>query len=496
MWYGMSNIIARLINAIVSPLLTYLLGDDQAGMIDMGAFSMLYAAIAVANIIYTYGFETGYFRFANQPDVEEKNLFRTTLSSLLISSVFLSAALIIWRQPISDALAIGEFPGIITLMALIIGMDTVATIPFARLRHQGRPKRYAFIKISGILIYIGLIFIFLYIIPVIEGNKTDNPISQWIRSQNRVFLIFLANFVQSLVSLLLLAKEFKGFSLKIDQKLWSAIFKYSAPMILIGMAGMINEVMDRFFLQYWLPMGPADAQAQMGIYSANYRIAIFISLFIQAFRLGAEPFFFREAKETNAPRTYALVMKWFVITLCLAFLFSSLYLDIIAKINKGNFQTGKDIIPIVLLANVFLGIYYNMSVWYKVANKMYWGMIITGIGAVITIMLCYYYIPIYGIFAPAWATLICYAAMTILAYLIGQKYYPIPYPLIRIAMYLFFSVMLFVVQQWIKVVFIPSSIEVIYTLASGSIFLLLFVLVVAKMEKINPGAIRKSIRKK
>ncbi|MBX9450061.1 MAG: oligosaccharide flippase family protein [Taibaiella sp.] len=264
MWYGMSNIIARLINAIVSPLLTYLLGDDQAGMIDMGAFSMLYAAIAVANIIYTYGFETGYFRFANQPGVEEKNLFRTTLSSLLISSVFLSAALIIWRQPISDALAIGEFPGIITLMALIIGMDTVATIPFARLRHQGRPKRYAFIKISGILIYIGLIFIFLYIIPVIEGNESDNPISQWIRSQNRVFLIFLANFVQSLVSLLLLAKEFKGFSLKIDQKLWSAIFKYSAPMILIGMAGMINEVMDRFFLQYWLPMSPADAQAPNG----------------------------------------------------------------------------------------------------------------------------------------------------------------------------------------------------------------------------------------
>ncbi|MBX9450062.1 MAG: polysaccharide biosynthesis C-terminal domain-containing protein [Taibaiella sp.] len=156
----------------------------------------------------------------------------------------------------------------------------------------------------------------------------------------------------------------------------------------------------------------------------------------------------------------------------------------------------KDIIPIVLLANVFLGIYYNMSIWYKVANKMYWGMIITGIGAAITIVLCYYYIPVYGIFAPAWATLICYTAMTILAYLIGQKYYPIPYPLIRIAMYLFFSVMLFIIQQWIKVVCIPSSMEVIYTLASGSILLLLFVLVAAKIEKISLSAIRKSIRKK
>lgn len=494
MLYGLSSVVAKTINAFMGILLTYLLGDNRAGMADMGSYSLLYAGIAVANIIYTFGFETGYFRFVNQKGTEEKNIFRTTAGSLFLSSTIFSLILIAASVPLSHFLEIGHMPELINIIAGIIFLDTIAAIPFARLRYQEKPLRYAVVRISGILIYIASTITFLYFLPE-YGSGSNNVIVQWLLAQDRVKLIFIANLLQSLFTVLMLLPQFSGFKLKPDWVVWKSIVRYSAPMIVIGLAGMVNELMDRFFLQYWLPGSPEDAQVQVGLYSANYRIAIFISLFIQAFRMGAEPFFFKSSQEKNAPQTYALVMKWFVITLCVAFLFSALYVDIIAKVNKGNYQDGRGIIPVVLMANVFLGIYYNLSIWYKVANKMYWGILITLSGAAVTVAVCYVYIPIYGIYAPAWATLLCYVVMVILAYLSGRKYYPVPYAVGRILFYLFLAVVLYVVQHLGRTYWLSDMNSLWYSFVSGTILLALFLIFVIKKEKINVGALLATLRK-
>lgn len=483
MWYGVSNIISRMVSAIITPLLTYLLGDDKSGKEDMGTFFLLYAAIALGNIIYTYGLETGYFRFVNQPNVKEKTLFNTAFTSLLISSTLLSLGIILGKTFFSEILSVSAYPELIIYIALLFWLDTMSALPFARLRQQGRPMFYALVKILGVLANLFFVLLFLYVIPV-WMKDVNWSILEWIRAQNRVSLLLIANLLQSLIALVLLFKVYKNFRLNIDLSLWRKVLAYSLPMILIGMAGMINEVLDRFFLRAWLPLNEVDAKAQIGIYGANYKLGIIIALFIQAFKLGAEPFFFNEANKENARENFARIMKWFVITLCIAFLTSALFYEVLALINKGNYQEGKDIVPIILLANVYLGIYYNLSIWYKLTAKMFWGVIITGIGALVTVLICYYYIPIYGIMAPAWATLICYALMTVIAYLVGQKYYPVPYQIKEISLYLFLAVGLFALQQVIKMWWIPEQFGIYYIIFSGIIFLLFFLYIIVKKENI------------
>lgn len=486
LWYGLSNIVGRLIGAMLSPLLTYLLGDDATGMMNMGEHTILYAWIAVGNIIFTYGLETGYFRFIHKKDVHARTLFNTTFTSLLLTTILFVTGLIIFRIPLAEGLAIAGHEIFIIYMALILGLDTIATIPFAKLRSENRPKQYAFIKITGIIINIAFVLIFLYVVPTYFANS-QSTIVQWILSQHKVGLILLANLIQNIVAVLLLSKAWIQVRFKIDFPLWKQIIAYSVPMIVIGLAGMINEVLDRQFLLYFLPLPEAEAKGQVGIYAANYKLAIFISLFIQAFRMGAEPFFFKEAANEDAPKTYALVMKWFAITLCLAFLVAALYLDIIGLVNKGDYRSGMGIVPIVLLANVFLGLYYNLSVWYKITDRMYWGIIITLIGAAITLGLNYLLVPIVGYWGAAWATLACYGTMTLLAYLIGQKYYPVPYAAGTISMYICIVVGMYLLQQWLKnAMSIPEgSATYWYSFISGTIGIGLFLLLVYYKEQLR-----------
>ena len=498
MWYGMSNIVGRLLGSLLSPILTFLLGDDSKGMMDMGEFSIIYAWIAVANIIFTYGFETGYFRFVNKEGVNPNKVFRTTLSSLILTTVILCSIMILFSSSISQGLQMGNFPELIIVVALILGLDTIATIPFAKLRHEERPKKYAFIKISGIVTNLFFILFFLFLAPRYFGDS-ESGIMHWINSQNKVLLIVMANLIQNVLVILLLSKEFKGFKFKLSPTLWKEILKYSSPMILIGLAGMINEVLDRQFLQWFLPMSVSETKEQVGLYAANYKIAIFISLFIQAFRMGAEPFFFKQANSKDAPVTYALVMKWFVVTLCIAFLFSSLFLDVIVLMNNSGYRAGMHIIPYVLLANVFLGMYYNFSIWYKITNKMIWGSVITIIGAIITIVINWVFIPEFGIAAPAWATLACYFSMAVIAYFIGQRYYPVPYAIKRMGLYIGTAVGLFIFQSFLYDQISDQVNLYVFKISSGLLFLILYMIMIIKVEKIRLipifNTIKKQIRK-
>ncbi len=482
-WYGASNIGARLLNYLLTPLLTNLM-HDVSGVQDYGDYSLLYAWIAVLNILFTYGFETGYFRFSNKEGIDRKDLFQTTFGSLVISSVSLIALFSFFREPINNFLNLRGHSEYIVWCLTIIGLDAVTTIPFARLRQENRPRKYAFVKISGILVNIFFTLLFLVFIPRYLAGHPGSILSGWYYSNTRVGYLILANLLQSLFVLLVLFPEWRSFRFKINTRLWKEVFAFSAPMIFIGLAGMINEVMDRQMLAKFLPLESGQIKQIVGIYSANYKLAIFITLFIQAFKMAAEPFFFNQSARENAKQTYARVMKWFVITLCFAFLFSALYLDIWKYMINAAYHSGLGIVPILLFANVCLGIYYNLSVWYKLTDRMYMGLYITLAGAVITLTGNYIFIPKWGMYASAWVTLCCYAFMVVITYLLGKKYYNVPYPVKKILSYVFVMLLLFFVKQGIDILtqhLQPlSQLAIRFVSASG--LMLLFLLLVVKAE--------------
>lgn len=481
LWYGVSSIGARFLNYLLTPLITYLL-QDPSGVQDYGDYSLIYAWIALVNIVFTYGFETGYFRFANKAGTDRNSLFQTTFGSLLLSSLLLGSLLVIFRQPVAAFLGL-DFPRYIVWCAALICLDAICTIPFARLRQEGRPRKYALIKLSGILVNIGLTVFFLVYLPRLADGFPGSLADRFYRGNSHVGFLIMANLLQNLFVFLLLAKEWRIFTFKIDPKLWKSVFVYSSPMILIGLAGMINEVLDRHFLATLLPMDEAGAKRIVGIYSANYKLSIFITLFIQAFRMAAEPFFFNNAAQKNAPALYARVMKWFVITMALAFLFTALFLDIWQYLIGEAYRSGLGIVPILLAANICLGMYYNLSIWYKLTDKMRMGLYITLAGTAVTLAGNYGFIPEYGMQAAAWSTFACYFTMMILAWALGQKYYPVPYPLGRIALYLGTMLGLYLLHN-LSGAGLPAWANVL----NGLIALAAFLLLVVRLERRELGS--------
>jgi O-antigen/teichoic acid export membrane protein len=486
LWYGLSNVGVKMLNFLLTPLLTNLLADKQ-GMVDYGNMSIIFAWIAAANIIFTYGLETAYFRFCNKNEYTHENIFHTAFGSILISTLGLSILLLLVKNPIQVFLELGNHTEYIVWCISILALDSLSAIPFARLRQENKPRKYAFIKLASIIINISSVVLFIVVLPKWVSNHPDSAFSHWYQSKSRLGFVLLANLFQSLFTFLMLFKEWRVFRFKIDKKLWVQMFIYSSPMIIIGLAGMINEVMDRQFLDKLLPFSPAENKRIVGIYGANYKLAIFITLFIQAFKMAAEPFFFSQAKEKNAPVLYARVMKWFVITLAIAFLFSALYIDVwqVTIIRGKSYRTGVGVVPVLLLANIFLGIYYNLSVWYKLTDRMRMGIYITIIGAIITFIGNYYFIPKWGMYASAWATFVCYFVMMILAYFMGQKYYPIPYPIKKILSYLTVMLIFFFVKTGVNYATeglnYPLQLTLRVVTATG--LMLLYLLLVMKVER-------------
>lgn len=486
LWYGASNVGARFLNYLLTPLITYLLQSPE-GVKDYGNYSLLYAWIAVANIIFTYGFETGFFRFSNKEGIDRNSIFQTTFGSIILSTIALAILLIFLRVPISHLLGLGNHPDYITWCIFLIGLDTLSTIPFAKLRQDDRPKRYAFIKLSGIVVNIIFTVLLLVCLPKYIKVNPQSFLAGWYSNNTAVGFLILANLFQNIFVFLTLFPEWKTFQFSINYHLWEKIFKYSSPIVFIGIAAMINEVMDRQMLATFLPLTPSEAKRIVGIYSANYKLAIFITLFIQAFKLAAEPFFFDKSKSKNAPIIYAHVMKWFIIVMASAFLFTSLYLDIWKYFIGSAYRRGLGIVPILLAANICLGIYYNLSIWYKLTDKMRVGMYITFIGAVITLLINYFFIPEWGMYASAWATFFCYFVMMLIAYLWGQKFYPIPYNLKRAAVYLGTMLILFFAEGIVKAFTTNLAIR----LLAATFFMGLFLLLLYKVEhKAIKGVIR------
>lgn len=474
-WYGASSIAARFLNYLLTPYLTAKL--TGAGF---GEMSLVYAAIPFLNVIFTYGIETAYFRFS-QREGFKKDIYSTSSISIIISTLVLTALLILSHSTFAHWLKLEDHPEFITYSALIIGFDTLATLPFAKLRQDGRPRKFASIRILSILITIGFTYFFISVCPGIVTNNPNGFVARHFIKDYGVGYVIIANLIASVITLILLSRELLAFNWKFNKKVWGQIMIYSLPLVIAGFGGMINETFDRIMLLWLTPVhGIQAAKNEVGIYSACYKLSLLITLFIQAFRMGAEPFFFKQSEGENPQRTYARVMKFFVITITVMFLMVALYLDVWKYfIRNKSFWAGLRVVPILLLANMFLGIYYNLSIWYKLTNKTISGAYITLIGAGITLLINYIFIPYYSYMACAWATFFCYGSMMIISFMWGQKAYRIPYPWKKLTAYIVIVVLIFFLHNALTH-FFPSR---LFGQTIASFFILLYLIFVARVEK-------------
>ncbi len=439
MWYGVSSIAARFLNYLLTPYLT-----GQLLEADYGEMNLVYALIPFLNIIFTYGLETAYFRFI-QKKGSEQSIYNTITVSLIISTLAFTATMLLFRGTLAEIISLKQHPEYITLATFIIAFDALTTIAFAKLRHEGRPVKYALIRVGGIIVNIAFTIFFVTICPALVKDNPESAVAVFYDPDDVVTYIILANLIQSVVTFLLLGKEFFAFRWQFDKSLWREVMAYSLPLVLVGFGGMINETMDRLMLGWWSTA--SDPRVEVAIYSGCYKLAILITLFVQAFRLGAEPFFFKQAGGENAPRTYARVMKFFVIAICFMFLVVVLFLDTWKYfLSKPSYWTGLKVVPILLLANMFLGIYYNLSIWYKVTNKTGTGARITLIGAAITLLINFLFIPSLGYMACAWATFFCYGTMMVISFIWGQRHYRIPYAWKKLLAYIVIVILLYAIH--------------------------------------------------
>lgn len=443
-WYGISSIAVRFLNYLLTPYLTYKMSESVYGQ-----QSTLYAAIPFLNVVFTYGMETAYFRFSNK-DRNEQEVFSTASYSLITSTLFLTGIMLLFRQQIAGLLNMGAHPEFITWSAFVIALDTLTTLPFAKLRNDNRPRKYAAIRVLSILVNISAVFFFYSTLPGIAVKDPASFVSRWYNPDIGAGYYIIANIISSAFTLMLLFPELVSLKMKWSAALWREMIVYSLPIMVAGFGGMINETFDRIMLGWWAPVPAADKFKEVGIYSACYKLSLLITLFIQAFRMGAEPFFFQQAKGEDAPKTYARVMKFFVITICTMFLFVMLYIDIWREfIRNRHMWVGLKVVPVLLVANMCLGVYYNLSIWYKLSHNTRAGATITIIGAVITLIINYAFIPYFSYMACAWATLACYGSMMLISYIWGQRVYRVPYAWKKLVAYFVIALMLYFLHAFI-----------------------------------------------
>lgn len=476
LWYGLSNILGRFLNYFLSILLVYYYSPNATAPVQQ-----VYAIIPFLNIVFTLGLETSYFRFSNQLD--ENKLYKVLSTFLLLSSLTLIGILYFFDFYFIPWMEMERNPTFYYLILAIVFVDTLCALPFVRLRQEGRPKRFAIIKFLSIVCNVFFVVLYLIIFPRMIAKGISIPI--WIYNPSfGIGYYIVANLISSFLSWVLLYPEWKQFRFQFDFTLLKQIMTYSFPILIVGFGGMINDFLSRIVYYKVLPDSVDQLDHEFGVFAANYKLAVLATIFIQVFKMGAEPFFFKQAKASNAQETYARVMKIFVVICCLIFLGIAMNLDIlILLISSGHqaYAEGKNIIPILTLANIFLGIYYNLAVWYKLKDQTMKGAIITFVGVLITIVLNVILIPKFHFVGASWATFSCYAFMMVVSYFWGQKHYFIPYDVKRCVFYLGLSIGLFLLSSSIQEHF--NWHHWLYSISSFIISLAIFLYAVIRFDK-------------
>ena len=428
---------------MLTPYLTFIF----KGTSGYGEISLVYSLTPFLFVLALLALDTAFFRFVKKKE-GDPDAYGSLFVLLLASTVLVTALVVLYRRPIAAFIKLPTHPEFITICAFIIAFDALSALPFAQLRHDNRPIRFALIRISGIILNILLTFFFLSVCPKLIKAHPNSIIGFIYRPGFAVGYYLLANLIQNIFQFLILSTQFRRVTWTFSRELMKEILVYSLPLTIASFGGMINEVFDRILLVRRLPLSPDQAAYQVGVYSACYKLSILITLFVQAFRMGAEPFFFKQAQQEDAPRVYARVMKFFVITISLMFLFVLLYVDIWKYfIQDPKMWEGLKVVPILLLANMFLGIYYNLSIWYRLSKKTLPGAYITLIGAAITLVVNYVFIPSFGYMASAWATFLCYGSMMVISFVWGQKVYRVPYAWKKLVAYMVIAVLLYFIHH-------------------------------------------------
>jgi len=442
---------------------------------EYGVITELYAYVAILMVMLTYGMETGLFKFSvNNP--AKADVYSTSLGSVTITSVIFLFLVLIFRQDIAAWIGYKGNPEYIFYLGLTLAIDAVSAIVFAKLRIENKVRRFALLKVLNVVFTIFFVFLFLEMLPSLHVVSTTSWYESFLKDIG-VGYVFIANVLASFIVLVLQMHDLKQFRFKLDIPLLKRILAYSLPLLISGLAGILNETIDRILIRHYVREG-LDALHELGIYGANYRIAVLMTIFIQMFRYAAEPFFFNMYKTKDAKEIYANVLKYFTIFLMIIFLGVALCIDLFKYFIDSSFHEGLGVVPVVLMANVLVGILFNVNMWYKLTGHTLYGVYITGIGAVITIVLNILFIPVFSFYACAWIHVATNLVMVILTYVYGQKFYKINYDLRRILLYIALALGLYWLGMLLK------TDNDFFNIGIGVIFVLIYVIICNRKEKL------------
>jgi len=436
--YGLATVLPRMFSFLLVPLYTDLLPKEEYGKV-----TIIFAYMIFFNVILAYGMETAFFRFYNNEKNKQSVIETSTVSIFWTTMLFLFPALVF-----RDSLA--AFSGIdvqyITYTIWILVLDALVIIPFSKLRATQKPTTYALIKIGNVVVNLGLNLFFLIYLPKIAVSYSGGFLSSLYIENFEIGYIFVSNIIASLLTFIVLSPNYFKLKWNFHFGLWKKMMRYALPIMIAGIAFAINEQFDKILLGKLLPANIADAE--VGVYSACYKLGLFMVLYRTAYTLGIEPFFFSHATEKNAPQTYATVTKYFVIFGSFILLAVIVFADIFKQlmIRDSSYWEAMKVVPLIILANFFLGIYTNLSVWYKLIDKTYIGAYISIIGAIITLILNFLLIPTMSYYGSAIATIAAYGTMMLISYVLGNKYYPIPYDIKKIGGYLGVSILFSIIS--------------------------------------------------
>lgn len=470
--YGLSSIIGKLINWGLVPLHTYIFTDP----VEYGQVSYIYGYTALLMVLLTYGMETGFFRFMNKKEENSEKVYSTSLISLGVSSSLFILFCFSFITPISEWMNYTAHKEHILMMAIVVAIDAFMSIPFAYLRHKDRPIRFVASKFVYIIANIVLNFLFLLVCPWIYKNYPDFPLIKFYHPDFGIGYIFMANLLSTLAVLIsLIPPTMKGLKFSFDRALLKRLLIYSFPLLILGLAGVINQTIAQ--LSYPELFDDKDeAFRQLGIYTACLKITVIITMFTQAFRYAYEPYFFRKGKDSGSTKPYADAMKMFTIFALLVFLGVMFYLDIIKYFVSEKYTEGIIIVPIAMLGEIFFGIYFNLSVWYKLTDKTKYGAYFSVFGCLIQVAINIIFVPIYGYIASAWATFICNLVIMTISYFVGQKYFPIKYDLKNILFYFILATVFYFVAMY------PQIDNDVLRLGYRTLFLIAFTAIIIKRD--------------
>ena len=481
--YGLSSIVGRFLNYLLVPLYTAKMSAASGGY---GVVTNVYSYTALLLVILVYGMETTLFRYSTKEGEDPKRVYSTIFTSVGFTSLLFVALVLAFLSPISGAMGYAEYPEYIGVMAVVVAMDAFQAIPFSFLRQQQKALKFAALKFLFIVINISLNLLYFVALPALYVSYPD-AVGTIYSPEVGVGYVFYLNLVCTSIVMLCLIPELRGFKWVFDWSLFKRMIAYSSPILLLGIAGVLNQNADKIMFPFLYEQ--PDAKSQLGIYGAASKIAMIMAMILQAFRYAYEPFVFDKSRDKDSKETYAVTMKYFVIFTLLAFLVVVAYLDIIKYIIAPDYWEGLKVVPIVIEAEIMMGVYFNLSFWYKLTEQTIWGAVFSGIGCAVLLGVNVLFVPQYGYMACAWGGVAGYGTAMLLSYFVGQKKYPIAYPVKTMLGYVTLACVLFVAMKAVQ------ECGMWIQLAVNTALLVVFTAVVVKTENFSLNKVLKKFKR-